>query len=141
MICKYGQPDIEQGDIDMLPPARTLALGERGLNADGAVKTGEDIDPCNADLLRLAIGCAGQVHDAAHALDQEIITGLGGAGAGLAEAGDRTIDEARVEGGERWVIEPVTGKAAELEIFDEHVGAGDERFEAGELFGVVEIAN
>ena len=40
---------------------------------------------------------AGQVHDAAHALDEEVVAGALGVGAGLAEAGHRAIDQARIE--------------------------------------------
>ena len=51
----------------------------------------------HADLLRRAVGLAGQVHDPAHALDDEVVAGARRVGAVLAEAGDRAIDQPRVE--------------------------------------------
>src|SRR5438552_1104388 len=41
--------------------------------------------------------------------------------AGLAEAGDRAIDQARAGGGEALVVEPELRKPAHLEILDQHV--------------------
>ena len=81
----------------MLTQARARAFGQCGLDADHAIKACEDVDPGDADLLRLALRRAGKIHDAAHALNQEIIAGLAGAGAVLTKAGDRGIDQTRVE--------------------------------------------
>src|SRR5687767_15760546 len=46
---------------------------------------------------------------------------------GLAEAGDRAVDEPGIERREGRVIEPVSGQPADLEILDQHVGFGGER--------------
>ena len=43
--------------------------------ADRRVDAGEDVGEGDADLLRLAVRVAGQVHDAAHALDHEVVAG------------------------------------------------------------------
>src|ERR1043166_5371753 len=48
-------------------------------------------------------------------------------GSVLSEAGDRAIDEARVDRGERGMVQPVFGEAADLEILDQHVGIAGER--------------
>ena len=65
--------------------------------ADGGIDAGEDVGEGDADLLRLAVRRAGQVHDAAHALDHEVVAGARRIGPVLAEAGDRAIDEARID--------------------------------------------
>src|SRR5581483_873831 len=73
-----------------------------------------------------AIGHAGEVHDAAHALRHQVVAGTLRIGAGLAEAGNRTIDEARAGGAEALVVEPEFLQPADLEVLDQHVGLGGE---------------
>jgi hypothetical protein len=41
----------------------------------------------------LAVGAAGDAHQAAHALDQEVVAGARGIGPVLAEAGDRAVHQ------------------------------------------------
>ncbi len=65
LIGERRDPAVEKRKVDMLPATRTRAFGKRGLNADRAVETGQDVDPGDADLLRLAAGIARQVHDPA----------------------------------------------------------------------------
>ena len=81
----------------MLARAGALAGDERRLDGDHRIEAGEDVGKGDADLLRLAVGLAGQVHDAAHALDDEVVAGAVGVGAVLAEAGDRAVDQPRVD--------------------------------------------
>ena len=76
--------------------------------------------------MRRAVRFAGQVHDPAHALNDEVVPGARRIGPVLAEAGDRAIDEARVERRQARIIEPVFGERADLEVFDHDIGIGDE---------------
>ena len=110
----------------MLAPARAVALFDGSQNADRAVKPGHNIGHGNAHLLRLAAGFAGDRHQPRHALDQKIISGTSGIRPILPEAGDRTVDEPRVEVFQAAVIQPVFGKAADLEVFDQDVGVSDQ---------------
>ena len=73
------------------------------------------------DLLRRPVRLAGDVHDPGHALDEEIVAGALRVGPGLAEAGDRAIDEPRVERAQALVVEAEFGEAADLEVLDQHV--------------------
>ena len=57
-----------------------------------------------------------------HALDDEVVAGALGVRAVLAEAGDRAVDEARVDARDARVVEPVLREPADLEVLDEHVG-------------------
>src|SRR5204862_2781452 len=66
------------------------------------------------------------VHDAAHALDQQIVAGAMPVGAVLPEAGDRAIDVARVVFRQAGVVEPELGETSGLEILDHYVGAPGE---------------
>ncbi len=102
------------------------AADQRRLDRRDRVDAGENVGEGDADLLRLAVGFAGQVHHPAHALDDEVVAGARRVGAVVAEAGDRAIDEARIERLQAGVVEPVLGEPAGLEILDQHVGARGE---------------
>ena len=89
------------------------------------VHAGEQVGDRDADLLRAAAGqvvaLAGHAHQPAHALDDVVVAGAVAVGAGLAEAGDRAVDQARVGCAQRCVVEPVARQVADLEVLDQHV--------------------
>ena len=116
--------NVEQGHVDMLAAPGRGALMQGGQNGGGGIDAGENVGHGDADLLRLAVRLSGDAHQAGHALDDEVIAGAMRIGAGLAEAGDRAIDQARVERGERGIVQPVFRKAPDLEILDHHIGVG-----------------
>src|SRR3546814_7700442 len=68
---------------------------------DGRIQTSENVGIGDARLLRRPVGLAGQRHEAAHRLNDEVVTGAVRIGAGLAETGDRTDDQAREVGTQR----------------------------------------
>ena len=103
--CREDRTDgIEPGhlvrnrDADLHRPAALFAVGAR------------------------SIGLTGDAHEPAHALQKEIVTGARCIRSGLAETGDRAVDEARVDLGEARVVEAVLRQTADLEILDQHVG-------------------
>ena len=101
-----------------------VPLPQRRLNADHAINAGENIGKGNADLLRFAIRRAGQIHDAAHRLDHEIIACTLGIRSALAKTGDRTIDQTRIDRFEAFIIKAILFQPADLEILDQHIGVG-----------------
>src|SRR5206468_5920346 len=62
-----------------------------------AVQAGGDVADRDADLLVIAVGLAGETHQPADALDGEVVAGAIARGAAQAEAGDRCVDDVRVE--------------------------------------------
>jgi len=46
---------------------------------------------------RFAVGAAGDAHQSAHALGQEVVAGARCVGTGLAKAGDRAVDEPGIQ--------------------------------------------
>ncbi len=110
----------------MLPLARALTHDESRLNTNDAIKPCEDICEGHADLLRLTIGFAGQIHNATHALDQEIITRTFCIRPGVAETRDRAIDEARIDRLQAFVVEAVFIKSTELKVLNHHIRIGNE---------------
>jgi formyl-CoA transferase len=69
---------------------------------------------------------AGHAHEAAHALDDEVVAGTVRVRAVLAESGDRRVDQARIDRPDRIVMQPVAGQSPDLEVLDQHVGGAGE---------------
>ncbi len=105
LVDERGQQRREQVDLDPLALAALAPVLERGEDADRREQPGEDVDEGDTDLEWLAVGFAGDAHQPAQGLDQEVVAGQLGAGALAAEAGDRAVDEARALGRQRLEIE------------------------------------
>ncbi len=69
----------------------------------------------------------------------KIVAGAGAIGPGMAEAGDRAIDQPRIDRGEILPAEPVALERADLEILDQHVGLGGETAHEVGALGIREI--
>src|SRR5690606_35272330 len=69
----------------------------------------------------------GDAHQAAHALDHEIVARSAGIRTSLTEARDRAIHDARVDRLDAVVIEPVFAQPPNLEVLDEDVALARER--------------
>ena len=101
LVGQAGDLHVEQRQVDVLALAAAqtvaVAVGEGGEDGVAGVEAGQDVGQRDADLLRpgarLAFGHAGQAHQPAHALDQEVVAGARRVRAVLAEAGDRAIDQ------------------------------------------------
>ena len=89
---------VQERHIDVGTLRSLMSAIERGKDADCGVDACQDVCDCNADLLRLAVRSARNIHNPAHALDYEIVSCAGRVRAGLAKSGDRTINEAWVAG-------------------------------------------
>src|SRR5262249_39592634 len=68
-------------------------------------------------------GRPAKVHPPADTLGHEIVAGARVVRAGLAKAGDRAIDQARIGLAQARVVEAELGKPPDLEILDQHVRA------------------
>ena len=93
---------IWQSSMEMsthLAAAAALAFVEGAEDADGGEEAGRDVAEGEAGADGRAAFFAGDAHDAAHALDDDIEGGLVAVGAGLAEAGGGGVDDAGVAGG------------------------------------------
>ncbi len=92
---------VEQRHVDVLAFAGAVAVGQRGQHGDGGVHAGHQVGQRHAGLLRAAAGqvvaLAGHRHQAAHALDQEVVAGAVRVRPVLAEAGDRAVDQVGLE--------------------------------------------
>jgi len=118
-------PDMYGGQMEthLLAFARGVPVVHRGEDTDAAVEAGEEVGDGDAHLLRRAPRFAGERHHAAHRLDQRVVAGAGRVGAGLPEAGDRAVDQARVFPAQLLPPQPILGERADLEVLHQHVAA------------------
>ena len=123
LVRQHADGGIDQRGVDKAALAGALALRKRGEDADHRIDAGEDVGHRHAGAGRLAIGGAGEAHEAADALRHQVVAGARGIGAVLAEAGDRAIDQPRAVRREALVVEPEFGEPADLEVLDQHVRA------------------
>ena len=77
LVDQRGQQRGEQVDLDALAFAGALAVAQRGEDADSREQPGEHVDERDPDLLRVAVGLAGDAHQAAERLDQQVVAGQG----------------------------------------------------------------
>ena len=114
----------------MLAAPAPLAVGESREDRARRIHAGHQVGGGDTHLLRAAarqvVALAGDAHDAAHGLRDQVVAGAGRIGPRLAEARDRAIDEARIERRERGIVETVLGEAAHLVVFDKDIGAFSE---------------
>ena len=129
-VGQHGDLHVEQRHVDVLAFARAVPVRERGEHGHGGVHAGHQIRDGHAGLLRTAAGqvvaLAGQAHEAAHALHDEVIAGAGGVRTGLAEARDGAVDEVWLHGLDRCVVEPVFRELADLVVLEHHIGVRGE---------------
>ena len=124
-----GQPrdmGVQHADVDLLPLPGQVAMPQRRQDADAAIQPGEQVGHRHADLLRQPVGLAGQAHDAAHRLDQAVVARPRRIRPGLAEAGDRAVDQPRKPGMQLLVAQAVFRQRADLEVLHQDVAAGDQ---------------
>ena len=112
---------IVERHVDMLAFAGPRAHRERSLDRDGRVEPAEQVRDRHAVLHRLALGLAGQRHEPAHRLDDEVVARLVAARPVLPEAGDRAVYKSGIGGGQARVVEAELGQLARQEIFQHHV--------------------
>ncbi len=117
---------VQHADIDLLALAGRVAVPQRRQDPDTSVQPGEQVRDRYAHLLRRPVGLAGQAHHAAHRLDQAVVARPRRVRTGLAEPGDRAVDQARKLVPKLLVRQPVLGQRAHLEVLHQHVALLDQ---------------
>ena len=116
-----------------------LAFEQRDQDAERREQPGAEIGDRNADAHRPLPRQAGDRHQPAHALRDLIEARPVGIGAVLAEAGNAGIDDARIDLGERLVVDAEPLLHVGAEILHHDVGLLDHALERGEPFGRLQI--
>ena len=112
-----------EGDIDALPLPGHGAVIERGQDCLGRIHAGDEIGDGDAEAQRLTLGGAGDGHQPAFGLHDEIIARPVGQRPVAAIAGDRAMDDPRVERPQGFIIEAEALQGFGHEILDDDIGA------------------
>ncbi len=107
---------------------------QRRQDPNGDVQAAQNIADGIAHPGGRVIGLAGDAHDAAHCLRQDVVSGPLRIGTVAPETRDLGIDELVVDLFEHVVAEPQLIHDAGAVIFDNHIGLADHLFK--ELFGL-----
>ncbi len=117
---------LEERAFDELPFARALSLVERGEDALHAPHAGPEVADGQADRGRRAVGLSRDVHDAAHALGDQVEAAPLPVRSVRAEAGELGVDEARIRLLQDLVAEPRALHDGRTVVLHEHVRARHE---------------
>ena len=102
-IDSASAPSHSEVSICWPSPVRSRACSARE-DADGAEQAGRQVGDRDAALDRVAAGLAGDAHHARQPLRDQVEAGPLRVRAGLAEAGDRGVDQPRVDRAQRLVV-------------------------------------
>src|SRR5437773_3458659 len=114
---------LEERGVDPLALAGPLALEQRNQDALGQEEPGREIGHRDADPHGALTGQPGDRHEPAHALGDLVVARPLGVRAGLAEAGDRAVDDPRIDLRQRLVVDAEPLLHVRPEVLDDDVGA------------------
>ena len=130
---------LQERGLHPLPAPGPLALVERHQDAHGGERAGREIGERGADPHRPAPGLAGHRHQSRHALRDLIDTGPAAIGAVLPEARDARVDEPRIDGTKRVVVDAQARLHVGAVVLDDHVGLRDHAPQHAQPVGTLEI--
>ncbi len=117
---------VDHADIDELALAGLVGAQDRRDDAEGAGDRRHDVADAGADLHRRVLVGPGDGHDAAHRLADHVVgrkVRIGAlAGADVAEAADRGVDQLRVARVQRLVAEAQAIHDAAAVVLDHRIG-------------------
>src|SRR5712692_3134193 len=116
-----------------------MTMVERRENPDEGEETGAQVGERYPGLDGRAAGLAGNRHDAGDALGNEIESAFAALRAGLPVAGDRRVDETRVQRRQRLVVEAERRHHAGPIVLDYDVTRACKRCEDLPAFGRLEV--
>mmetsp|Transcript_132660 Transcript_132660/g.383556 ORF Transcript_132660/g.383556 Transcript_132660/m.383556 type:complete len:203 (+) Transcript_132660:599-1207(+) len=126
LVREQCRRHIKHGDVDVLPDAGERGVPQRRENAHDAMHAGDEVDDRDADLHGLAVGRAGERHDATHGLDEGVVARPLAVRPGLAEAGDRAIHKLRVITLQGRVTQTILVQGPNLEVLNENIASREE---------------
>ena len=130
---------LQQRRLDVLALLGFLAFEQRDQNAEGGEHAGGEVGDRDADAHRSLTRQAGDRHQPAHALRDLIEARPIGIGPVLAEAGNAGVNDARIDLGERLVVDTEPLLHVGPEILHHDVGLPDHALEGGEPVGHLQI--
>ena len=126
LVGQTGHLHVQQRHIDVLALTALLAPGQCRQHGVGGIQAGQDVRQRHPHFhgasARFSIRPAGDAHQPAQTLDQEIIAGAWRIGTILPEARNGAIHQPRIDGLQAVVVQSVLFQAAQLEVLQHHVG-------------------
>ena len=107
--------------VDHLPLTGALARVQRSDDSEGREHTRDHVGLRDADHDRFAAGLAGEAHDPAHPLHDEVVRRPRAAGSILTEAADMADDRAPVDRADAIVGEAETREHTRAEVLNDDV--------------------
>ncbi|VXC25887.1 conserved hypothetical protein [Burkholderia sp. 8Y] len=124
-VGEHRDLHVEQRHVDVLAFARSVAMAQRRQHADGRVHAGHQVRDRDAGFLRaaarLAVALAGDAHEPADALNDEVVARALRIRTRLAEARHRAIDDVRLHLLQRFIVEPVLLQLADLVVLQHDI--------------------
>ena len=131
LVSEPGYLGVHHRYVDVLPFVLVIfrALVNRSHHRKGGPHSGPDIGHGDANFLRVAVRLASDAHEAADSLHDLVIGGTGAVRSGLAEAGNRADDDARIDLFQGIVAQAKAIHHAWGEVLHHHVGVFDQLLE------------
>ena len=138
LVGQRRQQALHEVHLDELSDAGAVALAQREQDPGERVLAGEHVDERDPGLGGLAVGRAGDRHEPADGLDEQVVAGERGPLA-RAESRDRAVDGAGIRRVHVVEREPEPCHDAGPEVLDDHVGGRGEPMRLGEVGGVGQV--
>ena len=135
LVEQRGQRRVHQRHLDVA----AAALGQRRLDPDRGEQAADEVDDGRAGLQRAPVRLAGDAHQAAHGLEQEVVARHAARLLAAPERGDRAGDEAGVDAPDRVAVEVPRRHQPGPERLDQHVRALGQRARQLAVAGVGEV--
>ena len=139
VVEERRQAGVHQRDLDVATDAGLPSFVERSEYTDGRVVAGEHVDDGNADTEGASADLAGEVHDAAHALNGQVVTRQVGSVGVATERGDGRGDDVGLVRRKRRSVEPELCHEAGLEVVEHDVAGEGESAGERNVVGVLEV--
>ncbi|MNR07528.1 hypothetical protein D3C85_1236510 [compost metagenome] len=128
LVSQASHLHIQQRHINMLPATVMIPVRKRSENCYRRIEPRQDVSQRNADFDRpgtlLAFRSPRQTHETTKPLNHEVVASAFGIGPRLTKAGDRAIDQIRINRPQRFVVQPIRSQTTYLEVLDQNVRLG-----------------
>ncbi len=140
-VDQRGQRRLEQRDLHVRAARRGAALARQqgGLDRVRRVQAGQQVDDGHAQLHRRAVGLPRDAHQAPRRLHGEVVARPRSQGAHRPVARDAAVDERRIEGVQRVVVDAPGGGSALAVVLDQDVGAGRQAVQGGPALRLLQV--
>src|SRR5579871_116830 len=132
MAASESNDGIEKTVVNVLTETRFLPVQQCRQDSDRGIHCCQDVNHRQANFewaaTRRTIRMAGNTHQTANRLKDEIIAGLVSIGSRLAVGSNGAVDKSPVDFRKGRIVEAISCKSSDLVILNKHIALGDETF-------------